>query len=186
MSTILIAFSSHHGQTEKVANRLGAHLRGMGHEVDLVNLEVAKDGPPPEDYDLVVLGTRIEIGKHAPSLARYAGEHRRALAEMPTALFVVSMAAASTDRGPDPDGYVAKTCAELGLDPARRIAIAGALKYRSYGLVTRLVMKLISRRAGRTTDTSRDHEFTDWTVVRRFAESLAGLCPHDTAILSQL
>jgi len=36
-----------------------------------------------------------------------------------------------------------------------------------------MVMKLINRRNGHTTDTSRDHEFTDWVQVRRFAAGIA-------------
>jgi hypothetical protein len=38
-------------------------------------------------------------------------------------------------------------------------------------------MKLISRRTGRPTDTSRDYDFTDWAGVAQFAERFAGLLP---------
>jgi menaquinone-dependent protoporphyrinogen oxidase len=134
----------------------------------------------------VVLGSRIEVGRYAPSLAAYVRDHRAALGEIPTALFSVSMAAASTDKGPDPEGYLAKICSELGWEPTRRIAIAGGLKYRAYGLITRFVMKMISRRTGRTTDTSKDHEFTDWEVVRRFAGEIAALCPRTGFEVSRL
>lgn len=183
MSSILIGFASHYGQTEKVAARLGEHLRAMGHEVDLANFEAKTVAPPPQDYDVVVLGTRIEIGKYAPSFGEYVRRHRTALAEVPTGLFAVSMAASSP--GTDPEGYLAKICDELAWQPTHRIAIAGALKYRSYGFITRLVMKLISGRAGRSTDTSRDHEFTNWEVVRMYAEDIAALCPRDGAVAGQ-
>lgn len=183
MSSILIGFSSHHGQTEKIAGRIGEHLRAMGHEVDLANFEAKTAAPPPQDYDVVVLGTRIEFGKSAPSFGEYVRRHRAALSEIPTALFAVSMAASSP--GPDPDGYLAKICRELAWEPAQRIAIAGALKYRAYGFVIRLVMKLISQRAGRSTDTSRDHEFTNWEVVRSYANEIAALCPRDGTVLGQ-
>lgn len=187
MSSILIGFASHHGQTRKVAVRLGEHLRALGHEVDLANLaDGLTETPSPEDYEVVVLGSRIEIGRHAPSLAAYVRDHRAALGEIPTALFTVSMAAASTDRGPDPEGYLAKVCTELGWSPSLRKAIAGGLKYREYGLITRFVMKMLSRRTGRTTDTSMNHEFTDWEVVRRFASEIAEVCPRDRLEVSHL
>ncbi len=187
MSAILIGFASHHGQTRKVAVRLGDQLRALGHDVDLANLaDGLAETPSPESYDVVVLGSRIEIGRHSPALGAYVRDHRAALGEIPTALFSVCMAAASTDKGPDPDGYIAKTCNELGWQPALRIAIAGALKYRDYGVITRFVMKLISRRAGRPTDTSRNYEFTDWEIVRRFAENIADLCPRDRLETSHL
>lgn len=187
MSSILIGFASHHGQTQKVAVRLGEHLRTLGHEVDLTNLADGRNNtPPPDDYDVVVLGSRIEVGRYAPALATYVRDHRAALGEIPTALFTVSMAATSTDRGPDPEGYLAKICSELGWEPTRRIAIAGGLKYRAYGFITRFVMKMISRKAGRTTDTSRNHEFTDWDMVARFADDIAALCPRDGLVVSQV
>jgi len=187
MSTILIGFASHHGQTQKVAVRLGEHLRELGHEVELANLaDGLTETPSPEEYDVVVLGSRIEVGRYAPSLAAYVRDHRAALGEVPTALFTVSMAAVSTDRGPDPEGYLAKICRELGWEPTRRMAIAGGLKYRAYGFVTRFVMKMISRRTGRTTDTSKNHEFTDWNTVRRFADDIAALCPRDDLAVSRV
>jgi menaquinone-dependent protoporphyrinogen oxidase len=37
-------------------------------------------------------------------------------------------------------------------------------------------MKWISKREGGSTDTSRDHEYTDWVSVERFAEEfIAGI-----------
>ena len=35
----------------------------------------------------------------------------------------------------------------------------------------------MAARQNSPTDTSRDHEFTDWAQVRRFAESFAGTLP---------
>jgi len=37
----------------------------------------------------------------------------------------------------------------------------------------RFVMKQIARKTGSPTDTSRDHELTDWAAVDRFAGELA-------------
>jgi menaquinone-dependent protoporphyrinogen oxidase len=34
-------------------------------------------------------------------------------------------------------------------------------------------MRFIAKRAGATTDTSRDHEYTDWQALDRFADELA-------------
>jgi len=187
MSSILIVFASHHGQTRKVAVRLGEHLRALGHDVDLANLaDGLIETPSPEGYDVVVLGSRIEISRCAPSLGAYVIDHRAALGEIPTVLFTVSMSAASTDKGPDPQGYLAKICTDLGWTPSLRKAIAGGLKYREYGLVTRFIMKMISRRTGRTTDTSKNHELTDWEGVRRFAADIAELCPRSHLEVSRV
>jgi len=34
-------------------------------------------------------------------------------------------------------------------------------------------MKMIAKREGRTTDTSKDYEYTDWNAVREFVKEFA-------------
>jgi menaquinone-dependent protoporphyrinogen oxidase len=58
--------------------------------------------------------------------------------------------------------------------PTRVHPVAGALLYRQYGAIVRLVMRFIAMQAGATTDVSRDHEYTDWQAVDRFAVEFAG------------
>jgi menaquinone-dependent protoporphyrinogen oxidase len=50
---------------------------------------------------------------------------------------------------------------------------AGALAYTQYRWWLRWIMQRISRSHGGPTDTSRDHELTDWGAVDRFAAGLA-------------
>jgi menaquinone-dependent protoporphyrinogen oxidase len=67
----------------------------------------------------------------------------------------------------------------IGWKPLMTTQLAGALKYTQYGFFTRLVMKKIAKREGRTTDTSKDHEYTDWDAVREFvAEFLVKIKVH--------
>jgi len=171
MSHILIAYASHYGQTQKIAARLATQLRQHGHEVVLADARAA-DPPPPDSYDLVVLGSRVEAGRHASDLLAYIRMHREPLRATPTAFFSVSMAAARPHAGPDPDAYLESTFHDLGWTPTRSVALAGGLPYRKYGWFMRFLMKRISRSAGHTTDTSRDHEMTDWEAVRRFGDEL--------------
>ena len=41
--------------------------------------------------------------------------------------------------------------------------------------MTRLVMRVLMRRAGHTTDVWRDHEYTDWDAVERFARDCVAM-----------
>ena len=171
MSRILVAYASSFGQTRKIAGTVAAELRSRGHEVELADALLAQP-PPVEDYDAVVFGSRIHMGAHARPLLAYILDNRRELGATPSYLFVVSMAAAGAQNA-DPQGYIARLVEITHWQPRAAIAIAGGLPYRSYGRVLRLVMKLISRRAGHPTDTRRDHELTDWAQVRRFAADIA-------------
>ena len=63
---------------------------------------------------------------------------------------------------------------ETGWQPGKVGKFAGALVYRRYGRVKRWLMKLVVKRAGGDTDTSRDYEYTDWDAVTRFTEDFLG------------
>jgi menaquinone-dependent protoporphyrinogen oxidase len=171
MSRILIAYASSYGQTHKIANALAAELGRGGHVVELADA-FAGTPPPVEDYDAVVLGSRIQFGIHARPILDYITSNRAALDAIPSYFFSVSMSAAGAT-SIDPQGYLEKLFAVTHWRPRAAIAIGGGLPYRRYGLVLRIVMKMISRRGGHATDTGRDHEYTDWTQVQRFAASIA-------------
>jgi menaquinone-dependent protoporphyrinogen oxidase len=174
MSRILIIFASHHGQTRKIAGVLASRIRTGSHVVDLAEAGVGPDRlPPPEAYDAIVFGSRIEVGRHATDVLRYIRNHRDALRRMPTGFFSVSMAAATPNAGADPSGYLASTFEDLDWVPGIAVAFAGGLPYRRYGWILRQIMKRISRSAGHPTDTTRDHELTDWNAVASFADKIS-------------
>jgi len=177
MATILVLFASHYGQTQAIAERIAERLRTRGHEVDLVNARFAKAPPPPQDYDAVVLGSRVELGRHATAIRNYIRGHSDDLRSIPTAFFSVSMAASGANAGADPAGYMDTMFDELGWKPTRAVALGGALPYRKYGWVTRFIMKRISQGAGHTTDTSKNHEFTNWQRVQTWTDEIAALLP---------
>ena len=56
--------------------------------------------------------------------------------------------------------------------PATRIICQR--QYTQYNFLLRLIMKSIARRKQLSTDTSRDHEYTDWDHVKRFAQAFVG------------
>jgi menaquinone-dependent protoporphyrinogen oxidase len=70
-------------------------------------------------------------------------------------------------------GYIDKFLYQTGWCPWLARSFAGELAYTRYNPVTRWIMKMISRRNGGPTDTSRDYEFTDWAAVDRFGHELA-------------
>jgi menaquinone-dependent protoporphyrinogen oxidase len=59
------------------------------------------------------------------------------------------------------------------------------MAFTKYNPLMRWVLKQISKRAGGPTDTSRDHELTDWQQVEQFAEAfLTKLSQSEDAPLS--
>ena len=78
-------------------------------------------------------------------------------------------AAGGTDESPAGfDGWI----------PDTTLPVAGALQYREYDFVTRLVMRLITSQHESFADATHDHEFTDWEALDRFASAFASTLTH--------
>lgn len=170
---ILILHASHFGRTLAIANRIAHRLRELHHHVDVVDANVDPLRAVPRAYDAVIAGSRVELGRFAAGVVDYLREFRAMLEAMPTAFFSVSMAASDAavqGVGCDAGNYNATLFHDLGWHPDLSAGFAGGLPYRRYGWILRHVMKAISRSAGHTTDTTRDHVFTDDTAVDAFAD----------------
>ncbi len=66
---------------------------------------------------------------------------------------------------------------ETGWTPAITRHVAGALRYTEYDYFKRLIMRRIARQQGGDTDTSRDHEYTDWDDLTRFVDEFMAATP---------
>src|SRR5689334_7118045 len=94
---ILIYYGTRFGQTAKVARLIEKYLTSQGAEVTTIN----GDQPPPKlvvsDFDGVIVGASVIVGRHQKCVRRFAAEHCDALNRMPSAFFSVSGSAASRE-----------------------------------------------------------------------------------------
>ena len=170
MKRILIVYATSHGHTRAIAEALATRLRSGRHIVELA--DAGANPVPPIGYNIVILGSRVEFGRHAPSSIGYIETHRALLQALPTAFFSVNNAAA-TAHDVDPLGYLERLFTTTKWRPRHAIAFVGALPYREYGWMLRIVMKQIAKRAGTPTDTSHNHVLTQWDSADRFADEVA-------------
>ena len=103
--------------------------------------------------------------------------HRHALGEIPSGFFSVCLAAAEADEESRQAvrGYLDDFEQRTGWTPSLRTTFAGALQYLEYSYPVRLAMRLMMRRGGHPTDTSRDYDYTDWEAVEAWAHECAAL-----------
>jgi menaquinone-dependent protoporphyrinogen oxidase len=172
MSRVLVTYASTHGQTEKIARRIAESIEASGQAVEV--LPVAAE-PDPSDYGGVVAGASLHAGKHQSEMTDWIGTHRDSLAARPGAFFSVSLTAAEeTASEREPVVRIMRDyLEEAGWDPQIAETMAGALRYREYDRFLRTVIKLMMKRGGHPTDTSRDFEYTDWDQVEDFAARFA-------------
>jgi menaquinone-dependent protoporphyrinogen oxidase len=179
MATILVVYATRHGQTARISRHIGDELRRRGHEVTVAQCEELERTSSLRDHDAVLIGGSVYMGRYERSLAQFVRHHRADLDRLPNAFFSVSMAAASSH--PRARAQVRRAIAGFrtatGWRPQRTESFAGAVLYREYGTVTRLIMRLISKQAGHGTDPSRNYEYTDWDRVTEFAAAIDDALP---------
>lgn len=172
MSKILVVYGTAEGHTARVADRIAEVIRDRGHDVTVLDVRYADDMTLAA-YDAVVVGASIHMGKHVRRMVDFVREHREAFTRMPAAFFSVSLAA--VDDVGEARKYVEQLEQETGWKPEAVTLVAGALPYTDYGFIKRRMMRRIV--AGKSpvlsTDTSRDHVYTDWSEVAHFATGFA-------------
>lgn len=169
---ILILYGSTEGQTATIAERLAELFRGKGHPVTVLSGEHLPASFSVAGFDATIIGGSIHMGRYQPYVKAFITAHLDWLNAVPSALFTVCMAVRSQlakDRAAG-RAYGERLLKETGWRPGLNQTFAGAVKYTRYGFFTRFMMKQISKREGGSTDTSRDHEYTDWAEVERFAD----------------
>ncbi len=171
MTKILVVFHTSEGQTARIAEHVAAVLRELGDEVAVHDVAGA---PSPDDYDGVIVGDSIHGTHHSKALTRYVHDHVAVLNKLPAALFQVSLTSVNPDdeHTASAQGLVRELLERTGFDPDLVGLFAGALVYTQYGWFKRRVMRVIARREDGDTDTSHDHEYTDWQSVEQFARDV--------------
>jgi len=187
---ILIVYGSTYGQTAKVARFVADELTAAGEAVTLVNAADLRRGVElprglaRRDFDGVVVGASVLYNRHQRSVRRFVRAYRDVLNAVPSAFFSVSGSAANRDEAKVAEARraVAELLRQTGWRPALTETVAGAMAYTKYNPFLRWTLKRMAAKEGAPTDTSRDHEFTDWEQVRRFARAFAQALPSDAVV----
>jgi menaquinone-dependent protoporphyrinogen oxidase len=165
-----------------VVERIAAVIRAAGTDVEVVDIQ----RPYHIDlagYTTACVAASVHLGRHERAAVDFVKAHRAELERLSAAFISVSLSEAGVEntrrseleRGQsaaDVQRVIDHFIKETGWRPARVFPVAGALAFTRYNLLLRFVMKQIARKAGGPTDTSRDHELTDWAAVDRFASEL--------------
>ena len=168
----LVLCSSTDGQTRRICERLRRILEDAGAEVTLTMIEDA-DGVSPADFDLAMVGARIRYGRTDPRVLDFARRHAATLEAMPNAYFSVNIVARKPGKDrPETNPYVRAFLRRARWRPRRVEVFAGRLDYPRYGVVDRLIIRLIMRLTGGPTRPDTVVEYTDWDRVDAFGRSL--------------
>lgn len=163
---ILIVRATRERHTCAIAEALALRLRSHGLTVETGDATTGMM-PPPEDYDVVVLGLTMSLGRESELIATYIEQNRTGLCDVPSALFTVSTSGKIRDH--DPGGFLERFMNSVAWMPDIAAAFAGGEPFPREGVMMRLATHMGYTRAGREGVTFR----TDWAGVDRFADEIA-------------
>lgn len=172
---ILIVYGTSYGQTAKIARRIGTRLNARGFSIELVDAATASDTLSPANHAACVIGSSVIVRGIQSPVRKFVELNRHALNDGLSAFFQVSASAGSADAEGRREALTVMNefLAHSQWQPQLTASMAGAVNYTRYGMLLRWYMKRASRKHGGATDTSRDHEYTDWNQVDRFADDVA-------------
>ncbi len=158
-------YAARQHQTRVIADAIARRLRSHGLAVEIGDAS-AGTMPPPQDYDLVVLGSPMTFGLETRLIARYVEDNRAALVDVPSALFTVSDS--GTLRDHVPSGFLDQFSRALDWHADLAAAFAGGEPHPREGMILRLVTWM------RSTPPRDNAAFrTAWTDVQQFADTIA-------------
>lgn len=171
MARILILYDTSYGHTKKIAEIISSEIKKKNHFVEAVDVSMFPHEVCPDIYDGVIVGAAVYAGSYSGSIVRWVKANAEFLNKMPSAFFSVCLGILQDDPKVQKDlrNVIANFFKKTGWHPGRWSIFAGALAYTKYNFVIKWFMRRIAKKAGGSTDTSSDHEYTDWEEVSKFA-----------------
>jgi menaquinone-dependent protoporphyrinogen oxidase len=175
MFTVPVFYATTEGQTKRIADAIASVLREQGFDSEAVSMSSTFRPPDWPHIASAVVGASLHGGRHQRSAGDFITRETAQLNDRPSAFFSVSLSAGS--RNPTEVAAARQIAARFvqaaGWRPRRVECFAGGLAYRKYGFFKRWILRRIAEREGGPTDTSRNHDLTDWNAVREFALGVA-------------
>ena len=166
----LVLYSSVDGQTLKIINHIKQSLSG---DVSVFNI----DENPQIDFSLyqkILVGASIRYGNFRPNFIKFVNQNKAQLDALPNAFFVVCLTARKPEKAvPKNNAYMKKFDQISTWQPQLKGVFAGALLYSRYNWWQTLLIQLIMKMTGGSTDKTQDIELTDWQKVDSFSQDFS-------------
>lgn len=173
MTSILIVYSSHDGQTLKICQTLQDIIQSTGQHVTLISVE-ATGQFDIDSFDKIIVGASIRYGKHSPKIIAFIQNNQAFLDSRPNAFFSVNVVARKPEKNrPETNPYLQKFLKRIDWQPKHLAVFAGKIDYPSYTFLDRFMIRLIMWMTHGPTDPNATIEFTDWEQVGAFAQHIA-------------
>lgn len=172
---VLICYGTRKGTTTEMAEEMAATMKESGALVDVINLKEEEIPNQVNHYDLIVIGSSINIGNWTKHPLEFIKNNIETLAQKRVALFVVCMDAAYETKCEEAQtNYLDKIVEENpGLKPVSTALIPGKIDFKQHNFVVRRLLKgIISKEIPPGEEIPEVVDFRDIDKVREWARSL--------------
>jgi menaquinone-dependent protoporphyrinogen oxidase len=179
----LVLYATREGHTRRIAEHVAGTLCSRGFSTDIVDVASPPAELSLEHYCAAFVAASVHKQKHEREMTAFIKRHVSQLERIPTAFVSVSLSAAGAEdamaseerrirASNDVQRMIDSFLADTGWRPGKVRGVAGALMYSKYNFFIRFIMKRIARQAGGNTDTSMDHDYTDYKSLDDFVRDM--------------
>ncbi len=171
---ILVCYGTRYGSAGEIAENIGEILRNHGATVDIINLKKNKV-KNLETFDLVVVGSGIQMGKWTKEPLQFLKKHPVILSRKKIALFVSCMTAAKPEScNQARRNYLDNIAADFPEIIPISMGLFGGLIDTSKGnILTKAIMQAIVKSfAEEGEETPGRVDLRDWEQIRIWTEGL--------------
>jgi len=171
MKKMLVLYSTVDGQTLKIIKAIEESIADKYH-CEVMSLEECQH-LDMAIFDKVVIGASVRYGHLNKKLYQFVAAHKAELEAKENSFFCVNLTARKAEKNtPETNAYMQAFLEKSNWVPKQQAVFAGALLYSKYNWWQTLIIQLIMKITGGSTDKTKDIEFTDWAKVTSFAKTL--------------
>ena len=164
--TVLVAFASVEGQTEKIARFITDTVTEAKHEVHLVNTDELTEPISLVDTDQVILVAPVHERRHPASFEAFIRSHKDLFANKKSLVLSVSLKAAFTSGRDEAKDYLTEMLLRTDFQPDASALVAGAVRPDTYDYFEKEIVQHVVL-LGRKIDPKEGlREFTDWGELK--------------------
>ena len=174
MERVLVCFGTRYGSTGEIAEKIAESLRERRAQVDVVDLKKGKVKNLAA-YDLVVIGSGIQMGNWTKHPLKFIKKNRDTLSRKKVALFVSCMTANLPDKcDQSRRDYLDAIVADYPeISPISMGLFGGLIDATKGNLVTKAFMKTFVKALAKGEDEPpKQVDYRDWDQIRLWAEGL--------------
>ncbi|KYC50067.1 MAG: protoporphyrinogen oxidase [Candidatus Methanofastidiosum methylothiophilum] len=181
---VLVVYGSRYGCTEEVSKEIVKVLEKEGLEVSLVNLESTKDAPDVKNFDAVLVGSGIKIGKWTKGTDNFLKKNKTQLKDKTLGLYTCS-GLAMEDAEKAKKMYVEEKMEDLGIDaqlfdvfPGKSILSDFDLSNPNIGFIERKIIEQAAKAQAKDNkpikiDEKWKNDPKGWEEIKSFASKFA-------------